>query len=31
VQGEAPPPVDPADGVRVLEILEQARAAAARA
>jgi predicted dehydrogenase len=31
VQGDAPPPVDPADGVRVLEILEQARAAAARA
>jgi predicted dehydrogenase len=30
-QGDAPPPVDPADGVRVLEILEQARAAAARA
>jgi predicted dehydrogenase len=28
VQGDAPPPVDPADGVRVLEILEQARAAA---
>jgi predicted dehydrogenase len=31
VQGDAPPPVDPADGVRVLEILEQARAVAARA
>jgi predicted dehydrogenase len=30
-QGDAPPPVDPADGVRVLEILEQARAVAARA
>jgi predicted dehydrogenase len=28
-RGEAEPPVDPADGVRVLEILEQARAAAA--
>jgi predicted dehydrogenase len=31
VQGDAPPPVDPADGVRVLEILEQARAVAGRA
>jgi predicted dehydrogenase len=31
VQGDAPPPVDPADGLRVLEILEQARAAAAGA
>jgi predicted dehydrogenase len=29
VQGDAPPPVDPADGVRVLEVLEQARAVAA--
>jgi predicted dehydrogenase len=30
VQGDAPPPVDPADGVRVLEVLEQARAFAAQ-
>jgi predicted dehydrogenase len=27
-RGEQPPPVDPWDGVRVLEILEQARASA---
>jgi hypothetical protein len=28
VRGEAPPPVDPADSLRVLEILEAARRAA---